>query len=345
MIESAALTNFQRHARRAVAFDRRVTVISGRTDAGKSSVLRAVRFACLNKPAGDAFVRKGADFAEVTLVADGRTLVRHRGADGNYYLLDGVRYEFDAENKRGVPDPIAQFLAVGDANFASQHDGAYWFDRTPGEVSRELNAIVNLALIDRTLANLAAGVRDARAEVKVTERRAAEARERADALAWTKLVAGRLAALEERGRAVAEAVARHERLRELLAELVDAEATHRRGKALIRRGDKCLQRGERLQALTARIDHLQRVLSGMRKLEMQAKLGKVGKRFDRIDALAVDLRGRRERAASLADLLTHIRAAEDDLCRARESTATAEAELGELVGTTCPVCGSTIPSS
>ena len=147
MISAVRLTNFQCHSDLLVELDEHVTVIIGPSDSGKSAVIRALRWAALNVPVG-CMIRDGAKQAKVELTVDGRKIVRSRGSE-NAYSLDGK--EFRAF-RSDVPSDIATLLNLTEANFQSQHDPLYWFSSTAGDVSRQLNSVVNLNVIDRTLA-------------------------------------------------------------------------------------------------------------------------------------------------------------------------------------------------
>lgn len=181
MLTKIIIRNFQNHKRTEVDLGP-ITVFIGPTDAGKSAVWRALRWVGLNRPGGAAFVRSGAKVSQVVVWDDEVAVGRTRGKR-NTYALGGVRY---AAFGAGVPDAVAKVLNVGEVNFQGQHDGPFWFCLTPGQVSRELNQIVSLDLIDRALSLAAAGVRQGRSVVGVTEQRLAAAQERAAGLKWTK---------------------------------------------------------------------------------------------------------------------------------------------------------------
>lgn len=129
-----------------IELDERVTTVIGPSDVGKSSVVRALRWAALNVPVG-CMIRDGAKQASVELIVDGRRIVRTRGSE-NSYSLDGQEYR---AFRTDVPQDIAALLNLSDLNFQGQHDPLYWFSSTAGDVSRQLNAVVNLEIIDRTL--------------------------------------------------------------------------------------------------------------------------------------------------------------------------------------------------
>lgn len=160
---SIQLKNFQAHKETEVEFSPSISTIIGPTDVGKSAVLRALRWACLNDLTGDGFVREGSKTTDVILhVMEKKERFEIRrtkgtGGSSNTYELEGK--EFKAFGQ-GVPDDINALLRVTDINFQSQYDPPFWFTETAGEVSRRLNSIVDLTLVDLSLANIATAVRD-----------------------------------------------------------------------------------------------------------------------------------------------------------------------------------------
>lgn len=167
MLEKMLITDFQKHERLLVEFDPKITTITGPTDSGKSSILRALRWLMLNRPSGDGFVRWGQKSMTVKAKVDGRTIKRARGK-GNTYSLDGEQYEAFGT---GVPDAISGFLNVGATHFVLQHDPPFWFSLSPPEVARQLNKIVDLGAIDEVTSKLAAKQRKLNAERDVCQER------------------------------------------------------------------------------------------------------------------------------------------------------------------------------
>jgi exonuclease SbcC len=192
-----SLRNFQAHARLDIDLDPLATVLVGESDVGKSSVLRALRWLCLNQPSGDAFVRHGAKGCRVTLEVDGHEVTRKRSTKENSYQLDGGGYA--AMGVGGIPLAVADVLTVGEVNFQTQHEPSFWMFKSAGEVSRELNQIVNLGLIDSTLANLASGLKRSRTLVSLTEERLQKVRGKADELSWVEQADASLKVVETRG--------------------------------------------------------------------------------------------------------------------------------------------------
>jgi exonuclease VII small subunit len=75
---------------------------------------------------------------------------------------------------------------MADINFQLQHDPHFWFNLSAGEVSRQLNKIVSLDVIDKTLSNLNAKVAKAKTTVEISQDRLKEAKERRKQLQYAK---------------------------------------------------------------------------------------------------------------------------------------------------------------
>ena len=149
VLESIELRNFQAHEHRRVDFSPGVTTIVGPSDVGKTAIIRALRWVCQNTPQGTAFVRTGEPVADVRLCVDGHMIGRRRARTGdNVYDLDGREFKAFGYS---VPDPIAAVLNVSDVNFQDQLDQSFWLSLSAGEVSRQLNAVVDLTIIDSSL--------------------------------------------------------------------------------------------------------------------------------------------------------------------------------------------------
>jgi DNA repair exonuclease SbcCD ATPase subunit len=174
MIKSAFLKNFQGHKRLKIEFDPGITTIVGRTDAGKSAVFRAVRWLCLNLFPSDG-IRHGAKEAMVILrLSSGEKIVRKKGRV-NLYKVNGKPFRsFGAK----VPEKIADLLNLNEINFQRQHDSPFWLSESAPEVSRQMNRVIDLSVIDSSMAHAARFVREAKATETVTETRLVQARAR-----------------------------------------------------------------------------------------------------------------------------------------------------------------------
>jgi hypothetical protein len=146
MIGRIDINGFQAHRQLTLELDPRVTTVVGPSDTGKSSVIRAVRWALLNVPVS-SLIHDGCKKAVVRIEVDGQVVIRERGTE-NAYRLDGEEYR---AFRTDVPQPVADHVNLHEVNFQGQHDPIYWFSSSAGDVCRQLNAVVNLDVIDKTL--------------------------------------------------------------------------------------------------------------------------------------------------------------------------------------------------
>ena len=267
MIESVLLKNFQRHEKLRVDFDPHLTVLTGPTDAGKSSVLRAVKWVCANRPGGNSFARlESGGAVSVRLKVDGATLRRSRDGGRNLYELGGEEYRaFGA----GVPEPVAALLNVSELNFQGQHDAAFFFSLPPGEVAKRLNAVVDLELIDVTLANVASEVRRARSAEDLTSSRLEDCTRKRDELTWVKDADADLKVLEGIRADIAAKSARIEAVELIVTEARDLARDSREASEMMRDALAALKKVEAAVALRERLKRVGGSVDEIRRLRVE----------------------------------------------------------------------------
>lgn len=184
MLQKLILKNFQKHRHLKIEFDPLCLSVTGASDQGKSACIRALRWLCTNKPSGDSFITHGEDSCSVILYLDNHKIQRIKEKGENTYFLDGGEYKAFGTS---VPEEIQKILNLDEQiNFQGQLDPPFWFLKTPGEVSKELNKIINLERIDEILSLASSEVRKAKATLEVTEERLTQARKEEKSLAWVE---------------------------------------------------------------------------------------------------------------------------------------------------------------
>jgi len=121
MFTKLELNNFQAHKRLAAEL-LPINVITGKSDSGKSSIIRALLWLLYNRGSAKEYLRHGAAEVLVAAEVDGRTVMR--SSQHNSYTLDAVQSRVVG---RGVPDDIAALFNVLSDNTQTQHDPFYWF--------------------------------------------------------------------------------------------------------------------------------------------------------------------------------------------------------------------------
>jgi exonuclease SbcC len=342
MLERLVVTNFQAHDQLVIELDPHITTIVGPSDVGKSAVLRALRWLCLNQPSGDSFVKQGSPVCWVKLHVDGHVIVRKRGDKINAYKLDGNT--FKSFGVGTVPVDIMSVLNLTDINFQGQIDPPFWFAETAGQVSKQLNQVVSLGAIDATLSAASSELRRAHAEVELTESRLSEATHQRDELAWVEGMDEALTALEAQQRELARIRTECDALAALLESLQDLESSR---STLL----KAKQEGSRVVSLGVEWEKAR----GERE-ELETLLGELEGAEELVKKPPPDitpLLALRKECDKIAEDRRELEHFLDDLKRARKvkwrlkrelETAARELEEARSQSRICPTCGQPLPS-
>lgn len=337
MITSLRICNFQTHKRLELDFEPGVNCIVGPSDVGKSSVVRALGWVVFNRPLGEAFVRDGAKSCSVEVKTDTVTVKRVRSSKRNAYVVDGTEL---VATKGDVPEQVSLALQLSPVNFQNQHDGPFWFCTTAGDVSRQLNAIVDLATMDDLLARLAARLRTARVVMGVARERVAAVRKRRGELAYVPAMAGQLTQIRD----LYKKQSKTTKLRSELATAVEGVVRCRTGgKQLaiaVKRGGTTVLVGDAYADVAAKRAKLACLIAAIRqrKIEANTIVPNIDGLFDLVRPLA-DVFSRRRSLSELLTIARELKSKSEGLStEAKEATA----ELQKRIGVICPLCGSKI---
>ena len=362
-----------------IEFDPNLTTIVGVSDVGKSSVLRAVRWACLNQPQGDAFIRTGSFESVVDFRADGHTITRLRSRDGeNSYKLDGSELKSFGF---GVPQSVENVVRVDQINFLDQHDPPFWFSLSAPEVSRQLNAVVDLGVIDEALERISSKVKRCASELVSAEAELKAAKNEREGLDWVddaqaffeqieKLealkskTAERITGLESVTVSFNKAHEQRDLAADVLQDAESVEAVYAKVAELVRkvalisklifeikenqqiayRGDVDFQPVESCWISSgkqaSRLEDLEILVSSARRNARKIKTDLPS--FDGIDELFGIISEKTSRATSLGELKSRVRQYELEKFETQEDLLEFESELKQFEGELCPVCGGEI---
>lgn len=154
MIKQLSIENFQSHRKTVLDLVDGLNVITGTSDNGKSSVIRALRWVVCNRPQGLDFHSNFAGEKEKTIVEiqmDEGVIARIKNKSANYYLIDDI--EFHAL-RSDVPEEIKQVLRMDELNIQGQFDPYFLLQSSPGEVAKKLNEFCGLEIIDSMLSKI-----------------------------------------------------------------------------------------------------------------------------------------------------------------------------------------------
>lgn len=156
MLSSLTVQNFQSHKKTEIEFHPGVNVFWGTSDSGKSSLFRSVAWVATNRPGGESFRSNWGGETYVGIGVEDQLVQRARDTKVNEYRIQdyhsGVEDMVFSAIGQAVPFEVQKLLNLSDINFHSQHDPSFLLSSTAGEISRKLNEITKLSVIDTALA-------------------------------------------------------------------------------------------------------------------------------------------------------------------------------------------------
>uniref|UniRef100_UPI00288A435F AAA family ATPase n=1 Tax=Peptoniphilus duerdenii TaxID=507750 RepID=UPI00288A435F len=164
-IKKVHLINFQSHADSILDFEEGLNVILGRSDSGKTAVIRAIKWALYNEPRGDYFVRIGEKDTSVEITfSDDTVLKRARNGNKNVYefknlLGEVTRYEgFGGEVPQEIIDQTEIFKdSIGQNSqilyIQDQLEGPFLLSLSPGQKAAEIGKLIGVDILDIAITN------------------------------------------------------------------------------------------------------------------------------------------------------------------------------------------------
>lgn len=188
-IDSIDIENFQSHRKTVVNFDHRgLNAITGPSDSGKSSIIRAIRWVLYNEPRGMDFIRHGASRATVTIsFTDGSSITRSRtrSTAGEYIVRDSAGKEtvfkgfgnnppIDIANTHQMPKVELSPGVERPLNFAYQLDGHFLLSDSPATRAATLGRLTGVHLVDGAVKEVSKEIRKVTIDTNGAEKRIGE---------------------------------------------------------------------------------------------------------------------------------------------------------------------------
>ena len=164
MISSVHIKNFQKHKDLSLEFTPGINVITGKSDAGKSAVIRAIRWVLENRPSGNKFKSKGtapSTSVNVDLVINDEEISRTKSTSKNEYFFKGETYKAMGSD---VPEPISDFTNISSLNIQRQFDEHFLFQYPDSKVSKMINDVSGMEEIVLALEETNRRVRKGKSE-------------------------------------------------------------------------------------------------------------------------------------------------------------------------------------
>lgn len=159
-IKKVTLENYQAYTNETIDFTEGLNILEGTSDAGKSSILRAISLVLHNAPYKHTFIQYGAEELSVTLeFSDGVKVKRIRGKDVNVVEAvdaSGKTYEkvnFDKE----YPEDIIKLLGNppeddynGFISYADQFSPLFLINLNQSDLPRALSSLTGVHFLEET---------------------------------------------------------------------------------------------------------------------------------------------------------------------------------------------------
>lgn len=171
------ISNFQSWKKVILKFHEHLNVITGPSDAGKSSIIRSIKLLVTNRPAGDSYRTHGS---KQTIVQSG-SVARYKTKSKNHYIVGSDTFK---AIRSDVPEEVQQALNLSKVNIQEQKDHFFLLNDTPGKVSSTINKVAGLDKMDASIAQINADIRKIKTNKEYKEELIAEKKKQVEDLAW-----------------------------------------------------------------------------------------------------------------------------------------------------------------
>lgn len=163
-IKKIILENFQSHKYTEIELNEKLNIIVGPSDSGKTAIIRAIKWALYNEPAGDFFIREGESEVTVSLIfSDNTQLTRYRSKTKNVYELmynNGEELRLEGFGT-GVPGEIKEAIGIYKINLdgketnsislAEQLEGPFLLSEKTSTRASAIGQLVGVDALDEAL--------------------------------------------------------------------------------------------------------------------------------------------------------------------------------------------------
>ena len=219
--------NFYSYIHQEINFEQ-LNIFTGLSDSGKSNILKAIYWVCFNRPLGNNMFndRMGNDICYVRLEFENGIVERFKNWDENGYKLNDKTY---LNVGTDVPVEIKWFLNIDKINFQTQFEGSFLLGAGSKEVSRYVNNLLGLKIIDDVLGSVESDQRESSKNIKKIESEIEKLRAEYDSLNWldnAKAIIGKIKNLKEekiKQSELLEMVKTYENQKKVLNEITEKE--------------------------------------------------------------------------------------------------------------------------
>lgn len=190
-IQEVTIEGYQSHVNSTFSLSPGLTVITGPSDAGKTAIIRALRWFAFNEPTGEAFlhtirnpdgsIKEAVDQAKVSVTFDnGVTITKTRRKGKTTYTHSDYPTPWE---KAEVPPEIKETLGLlkqeyGDfetcLNFAFQLDAPFLLSETASVGAKVLGKLAGTEVVDKSISEVNKKTHQTRTEISYQDKQIGE---------------------------------------------------------------------------------------------------------------------------------------------------------------------------
>ena len=181
------LENFQRHKYTDLTLDNGLNIFVGESGKGKSSIIRGIDWVYENQPTGKRIIKRGEDFAKVTLYFENGVVISRyteakTGGKNGFYIYDPITDEETFENTKSLPlvqEKIGHSVLTIDGdyeiplNFSKQGDTWFLIGKgyTPSIKAKLVGSLYDIHFADAVIRDIDKTTKNIESTIKKEEKK------------------------------------------------------------------------------------------------------------------------------------------------------------------------------
>lgn len=181
MFNRITLQNFQSHRKTILDLHKNVNAIIGKSNSGKTAILRGLFWAINNRPLGASFISYWNRDANAKPIKPTYIEIETKGFDYSFkvrrikskdingYIVDENKKDALEAIGTDVPEQISNIFNISEVNIQRQMDAPFLLSESAADVARFFNKEIRLDLIDHILGNAESERRKLNKDIKTLE--------------------------------------------------------------------------------------------------------------------------------------------------------------------------------
>lgn len=335
MLKTLKLRGFYNHKKLNINFNR-ITTITGDNDAGKTSIIQAIKWITKNEPTGTHYINWSAQLAKVKGTFENGSIIRIRGKSKNEYRIDNKTFTAFGTD---VPNPVKNIANISDINFQGQHEQPFWFSETAGQVSKKFNEIVNLNIIDHAQTTANAKLRKAKSNNEVLQEQKEEADKQCKELQFVKKADKELQEIEKLNSNIEETDNRINNLQTSIKNIKFYQKLIKKLKQISKQGDDCLNKYANWMETENQHEKLNDIITNYKRYNKILENKPSFKEWEVIEDEKNTLNTLHQKVISFENLIQTAKRKSKEYKEAQITQKKLQNKLNKMNKERCPLCG------